>query len=493
MSTEILDPPMPPGPGTVFRSNSWPQWRWMRSRTPELLLSGHLGSGKTRPLCEKADMRARTYPRARVAICRRYRVDLGLTTLKKYLDEVITPAHRAWGWRPSGEGGSTLHYPNGSEVVFAGLDNPGKVLSSEFDMILFDEAQECEEFTWDTLAGRLRWKTDLGPEGERAYTQLAGCCNPGGRHHFLFTRFRPDLGSHIIRSELPIRLGNKREVPAGQPVYEIILSGATDNQENLDDAYLARLQRYKGKFKDRFVLGLWFDFEGSVYADVWDPDRHIVQRPKEWEAWGGCPPWDWPRYRSFDFGFANPFVCQWWARDDDGTFWRYREIYMSRRTTPTHKRAIEELETAELKAAQEQCVRLGRPAPEWLNVYQSIADHDAGDRAILEDGDFCVSTTAARKDVESGVQTVYQLLSEGRLKFVRGSLVEVDISLEAEEHPTCTEEEMPLLHYPKRQETELAKRQREGPVKEKDHGHDATMYLFDTLFHESLGVEVARG
>lgn len=463
----------------------------MKSRTPELLLSGHLGSGKTRPLCEKADTRARTYPRSRVAICRRYRVDLGLTTLKKFLDECISPAERAWGWRSAAEGGSTLHYANGSEVLFAGLDNPGKVLSSEFDMVLFDEAQECDEFTWNTLAGRLRWKTEPGPDGERAFTQLAGCCNPGGSHHFLFKRFRPDLGSHVTRSELPLRLGNKREIPAGQPIYEVILSGIHDNQENLDDAYLARLQRYKGKFKDRFVLGLWFDFEGTVYADVWEPDRHIVMRPAEWDQWGGYPPWDWPRYRSFDFGFANPFVCQWWARDNDGCFWRYRELYMSRRTTPEHKKLIQREEQRELASAQQRCVELKRTPPEWLNTYLSVADHDAGDRAILEEGSYFISTVPARKDVETGVQTVYDMLAEGRIKFVRGALLEVDQSLEAEEAPTCTEEEIPELHYPKRQDTELAKRQREGPVKEKDHGHDAMMYLFDTLKHES-GVEVAR-
>ena len=31
-------------------------------------------------------------------------------------------------------------------------------------------------------------------------------------------------------------------------------------------------------------------------------------------------------------GYTNPFVCQWWALDQDGRMYRYREIYMSKRT-----------------------------------------------------------------------------------------------------------------------------------------------------------------
>ena len=28
-----------------------------------------------------------------------------------------------------------------------------------------------------------------------------------------------------------------------------------------------------------------------------------------------------------DFGYTNPFTCQWWAMDHDGRLYLYREIF----------------------------------------------------------------------------------------------------------------------------------------------------------------------
>lgn len=497
VSVTVLDPE-PRAPGTSFTTNSWSQTAFYTSTAPEVLLSGHLGSGKTRPLVEKADLRARNHGRARVAVCRRYRVDLGLTTLKKFLDECVTAGERAFGWHSAAEGGSTMFYPNGSEIVFAGLDNPGKVLSAEFDLVLFDEAQEADEFAWDTLAGRLRWRPEPAEDGSAAFRQLAGACNPGAPTHFLFKRFRPDQGSHRVRSELPVKLRDGRVVPAGRVVRECILAGELDNAENLDDDYLYRLQQYRGRFRDRYVLGRWVLFEGVVYGEVWDPSQHVVARPRAWDQWGGYPPPTWPRYRTFDFGFNNPFVCSWYARDDDDVLWRYREIYYSHRTVPEHKAQVAELEARELAALRAGVEALDLPPrelnaqrPERLAFRLSVADHDAGDRAILERGSPKIVTRPAHKDVDSGVQAVYDLLAARKLRFVSGARVERDPVLEAEGDPTCTEEEMPLLRYPKERDTVLGRGKREGPVKEKDHGHDALHYLLNTIRH-AVRIEVVR-
>src|SRR3972149_8947900 len=98
----------------TFIPSCWSQARAYLSPAPELLVSGHLGSSKTRTAGEKADARCRSYPNARVALTRKRRVDLGLTTLRTLLEQVIEPPLRQFGWRPAAEGGSTLFYPNGS-------------------------------------------------------------------------------------------------------------------------------------------------------------------------------------------------------------------------------------------------------------------------------------------------------------------------------------------------------------------------------------------
>ena len=38
-------------------------------------------------------------------------------------------------------------------------------------------------------------------------------------------------------------------------------------------------------------------------------------------------PKDWRIYRSFDFGYAKPFSCAWWAVDYDGRLYRILELY----------------------------------------------------------------------------------------------------------------------------------------------------------------------
>ncbi len=76
---------------------------------------------------------------------RKKREHMGKTTLSTLLTETISPSHRAWGWAPSADGGSTLYYPNGSEVLCAGLDNPGRMLSGEFMANYTDQGEELEE------------------------------------------------------------------------------------------------------------------------------------------------------------------------------------------------------------------------------------------------------------------------------------------------------------------------------------------------------------
>ena len=38
-------------------------------------------------------------------------------------------------------------------------------------------------------------------------------------------------------------------------------------------------------------------------------------------------PREWRVYRSYDFGYAKPFSCAWWAVDHDGVIYRILELY----------------------------------------------------------------------------------------------------------------------------------------------------------------------
>jgi hypothetical protein len=465
-----------------FSPNSWAQERAYTSRAHELLYSGHLGSSKTRTACEIGDSYCRSWPGARVAVMRKRRVDLGLTTLRCLLEDVITPSHRAWGWSSGADGASTLFYRNDSEIHAIGFDNPSKLLSSVYDLVLIDQAEECERMQWQGAAGRLRGHA--GP-----YRQIAGFVNPADPSHWMYDYFKPDEGSRCLYSQNDVTLRDGRVIPKGALLKETIVASLMDNLENLPPEYLALIDSYKGIWHDRFVLGKWVAFIGAIYS-CFDPNIHVVSRPREWARWEGYPPPDWPIYMGIDFGFQAPFVCQWWAEDPEGNYWLYQEIYMSHRTINVHGRQIIQLNDKQLNAYRDNDAGNSQRDLDFLLNYMNAADHDAGDRAVLEDEFGIVTQPADKKDVSSGLQSVYELMvprrgvdgrPTSRLKFVRDALVEKDDSLEYEERPTCTFREIPRYRIQDNISTNAEEGPREKPRKRDDHGCDAMRYLFKTL------------
>ena len=165
-----------------------------------------------------------------------------------------------------------------------------------------------------------------------------------------------------------------------------------------------------------------------------------------------------PRYLAIDFGYENPFVCQWWAEDNDGRLYRYREIYV------THQLVAD---------LAPEIVRL----TENENLQAIITDHDAEDRATLEKHG--LGSQPANKAVAPGIQSVkqrLQLAGDGkpRIFFMRDSLVEADPRLEQAHLPTCTEEEITLYTWQKKAEGAEPKDQ---PLKKYDHGMDPMRYM----------------
>lgn len=505
MTVEVLGPTLDKPVTMRFRPNSWAQQRTLVSPAPEILYSGRYGSSKTRTLAEKLDMRCRMHAGARCVFARKRRTDLGATSLPVLLEQSITPAHRDWGWRPGADGGSTLFYPNGSQILCVGLDNPGKLRSGQYDLACIDQCEEIDEEEWTAISGRMRWipRPWVGQDGRvmHARRQIIGGCNPDGPGHFLFKRFEP-THSHCLFTKKPIDLPNGMVLPAGSLWAECIMAGGQDNMENLTRDYLARLAMFKGRYYDRYVLGKWVAFEGQVY-DCWDPAIHVRRRPQEWvEKWGGYPPPDWPIYRSIDFGYVNPFVCQWWTRSPDNTFWLFQEIYMTKRTVGDHARRIRALERKHLNVLRE-CERMNAAKErrlehpiESLNLYTSVSDHDAGDRAVLELED--VYTDRANKDVSSGIQTVYRMMVpfqradgglDSRLLICPDSLTELDEALSRDNKPTCTADEVPGYRYVPVRDSTITGTPREEPFKDDDHGLDAMRYLFHTI--AEVGDQVA--
>ena len=102
-----------------------------------------------------------------------------------------------------------------------------------------------------------------------------------------------------------------------------------DNQVLMqrDPGYLKRLEALPPAKRRAHLEGDWNVYEGQVFAEWRDDPAHYADG--KWTH--VIEPFDipdtWRVYRSFDFGYAKPFSCGWWAVDFDGCVYRILELY----------------------------------------------------------------------------------------------------------------------------------------------------------------------
>lgn len=428
MSAVIVEAPPESKIGFQCYGGARDAWRYRG----EFILAGPYETGKTRALLEKLNVLHAKYPGSRGLMVRKTYTSLINSAVVTYEQKVLPypPGHPRCTVEKFGKSKPEWYdYPNGARLVLGGMDNPDKFLSAEFDWIYVNQAEELTLDDWEKLTGRA-----TGRAGNAPYSQVMGDCNPGGPHHWILGR----------RDRGALRLFKSRHED-NPTLFDPVTGQITERGKKT----LADLDNLTGVRYKRGRLGLWAGAEGMVYED-WDDAIHLIPR---FEI-----PGTWRRFRVIDFGFRNPFVCAWWAADEDDRLYRYREIYMTGRTVREHAEHINAYSAGERYVA-------------------TIADHDASDRATLAENG--ISTIAANKDVLLGIEKVQQRLkvqADGRprLFYLRDSLVEVDTSLQERFKPICTEQEFPGYVYPDRRE---GKTDDEHPVKVDDHGMDMTRYM----------------
>lgn len=256
----------------------------MYCQAPEILIEGPSGTGKSRAVLEKVHLLCKKYPGMRALLVRKTRESLTQSAMVTFEEKVREYPAAA----PFHHEKQEYRYPNGSRLVVGGLDKDSKVMSTEFDVVLINEATELLESDWEALSTRLR-------NGVLPYQQIIGDCNPDGPSHWLNVR-----------------------CTAGKTVR--LVSRHEDNPSVTPD-YIARLDALTGYRYKRLRLGLWVAAEG-MYFDEWDPEVHVVKPfdiPKDWVRWMGV-----------DYGFADPWCALWAARNPENRrIYVYREIYRS--------------------------------------------------------------------------------------------------------------------------------------------------------------------
>ncbi len=396
----------------------------------EILIAGPAGTGKTRSILEKVHYLMQNYAGARALLVRKTRESLSESALQIFEQWVLGPSHPLVINGPRRDNRKIYQYPNGSEILIGGMDKPGKVMSTEYDIIAAFEATELNEEDWENLTTRLR-------NYRIPFQQMIGDTNPAYPNHWL--KLRCDEGPTTLLES------THKDNPR---LWDAEIEKWTSEGVEYIEGTLSNLT---GIRRLRLKEGKWVKAEGLVF-DEWDHDVHLIDR---FEI-----PDHWRKFRAVDFGFKNPFVCGWWALDEDDRMYLYRYMYMTRRTVKTH--ALDILKYSEGDKTMDPRI---------------VCDHDAEDQATLNENG--LETINADKRVSVGLEVVMERLKvqedkRPRLFILRDSLVEKDHQLADAKKPYRIEDEFNGYIW---KETGV----KEQPVKVDDHGMDLVRYSCMTI------------
>ncbi len=442
-ASEHVDPPFSLYGGNAAAFNG---------RGEEQLLAGPAGTGKTLANLLRVYNVCRKYPGARCLLVRKTRESMTESVLVTWERFILGFDHPILTSRPViRRVRQSYTFANRSEVIVGGIDKPGKILSSEYDLIYANEATDLTVEDWETLSSRLR-------AARVPYQQIIADCNPTTPHHWLFKRQQVGM----------VRMFDTTH--KDNPAYWDREKGEWTEK---GAQYIGRLGRtLTGTRRERFLLGKWVAAEGVVYA--FDPEIHQLQ-----ESW--TPPVGWPRVWGIDWGERSPTSLGLWAVDPDGRLHAYREVYQ------THLRAdkLGEWAKGEISSGRE-------PSPHGI-----VCDHDEDKKKQFELMSGLHLTMADKTDRDKGIQEMqarFDLQEDGqpRIYFKAGALAhDPDRTLVDAGRPTCGLEELVGYVW----DPDFLK---DEPIAENDHMLDASRYVIryaDRHFpsHESRASSNAYG
>ena len=286
------------------------------SNANEILYGGAAGGGKTKALVMDAWMRCMKYPKTTAVIFRRTYQELKDTDIKEALESYPQESGTYIA------GNYEFRCKNGSSILFRHCENvadKNKYRGMEIQFLYFDELTSFEQEIYDFLKTRMRAKKALG-----VVPIVRSASNPGDIGHGWVKKMFVDAGPYmeIMTQEIYSEALHRSKIIRTQYIPAL----ATENPFITDD-YIFELEQKPEALRNALLHGDWNSFEGQVFKEFVNDPNHYHDR--RWtHVIDPIPLQDhWPRYFSFDWGFSDPFACQWWAIDDHGTAYLYKEWY----------------------------------------------------------------------------------------------------------------------------------------------------------------------
>ncbi len=286
------------------------------SKANEILYGGAAGGGKTKALIMDALFRCMTYPNTTAVVFRRSYAELEDTDIKEaqasYPEELAT----------YNAGRHEFRLKNGSKILFRHCENAAdrfKYSGIEIQFLYFDELTSFEQVIYDFIKTRLRAKKSLG-----VVPIVRSASNPGNIGHSWVKTMFVDAGPYMSIQEHEIYSEALHKTKKIKTQY--IPALATENPFITDD-YVFELEQKPEALRRALLNGDWDSFEGQVFKEFKNDPEHYEDRKWTHVIEPFEIPLDWPRYFSFDYGYSDPFACQWWAIDHKGTAYLYKEWY----------------------------------------------------------------------------------------------------------------------------------------------------------------------
>lgn len=284
------------------------------SNADEVLYGGAAGGGKSKATVMEALQLCLDHPNTNAYLFRKTYTELRDTLIAEALNSIPKELGKY------NEAKHTFFLKNGSQLRFRHCQNEKARFNyqgAEIHWLFIDELTHFSKIIYDYLKTRLRANKKLGIKPKVRCTT-----NPGGIGHGWVKAYFIDIGEPFKIHTKKIHsktLGREKIVK-----IQYIPAYATDNPHITDD-YIFELEQKPEALKKALLFGEWNVFEGQVFTE-WrnnpNTERRLTHVIEPFKI-----PKEWPKFRSFDYGYSKPFSVGWWAVDYDGRLYRYREWY----------------------------------------------------------------------------------------------------------------------------------------------------------------------
>lgn len=228
---------------------------FINSRTRYTLNCGGFASGKTTAFIAKLYLLSMFFPGNRILLGRKTRQEVEIATLPDILD-IFPP-----GTYVHKVGPGKIEFPNGSEILFFGLDAlqsgagqdikkaEQKIKSLNLGAVFIDQLEEIEFRVYEALTGRLR--------RDVPFQQMNFTCNPANFWAYDYFKENP------------------------KPNTKLITSSMMDNKENLSKEFLDDQMSKPELYRRKYVFGEWSPdvlVEGTVFSEEYIKSQ-VVRNP----------------------------------------------------------------------------------------------------------------------------------------------------------------------------------------------------------------------